>query len=412
MEETTYRNWSLLSLANLCMVALLGALMRYKIAFSFPILDHRQTMHGHSHFAFSGWVSLAIFIAFVFYLFPKSPSYDKVYKLQFWLFLLSAFGMLLSFPFQGYGPVSIAFSTLSILVSFWFSISIFKDIKGKLFTDLSVLTGVFALIFYVLSAAGPVMLSYLMIAKQAGTNWYLASVYLYLHFNYNGWFLFGILALFINQLERMGIDFNQRRVKTAVILLAISCIPAFFLSVLWMQPPLLIRVIAIAADILQFVAFLQLMVSFKIITRNAKLFMRPVRWLWGLSATALSIKFLLQLLSAIPSLEKYAFAYRPIVIGYIHLVLLGFVTLFLIGFFIQSGAFKVEKRWPLIGLILFVFGVLLNEILLMIQGILSISYQHVHWANPTLFVVSLIMLSGLLLLVDGQRQGDSRAQEK
>ena len=51
---------------------------------------------------------------------------------------------------------------------------------------------------------------------------------------------------------------------------------------------------------------------------------------------ALSIKFLLQLGSTIPAISQLAFGFRPIVIAYLHLVLLAIITLFLL-FYIYAN---------------------------------------------------------------------------
>jgi hypothetical protein len=54
--------WIPLVLASLVLVASLGVLMRYKIAFEFPYLDQKNLQHAHSHFAFAGWVTQALML--------------------------------------------------------------------------------------------------------------------------------------------------------------------------------------------------------------------------------------------------------------------------------------------------------------------------------------------------------------
>ena len=49
--------WLKFSVFNFCIVALIGVLMRYKIAYSLPFLDQKFLQHGHSHFAFYGWIT-------------------------------------------------------------------------------------------------------------------------------------------------------------------------------------------------------------------------------------------------------------------------------------------------------------------------------------------------------------------
>ncbi len=55
--DSSLRRWLQISFLNLLIVSLLGVTLRYKIAFSFPYLDQKHLLHGHSHFAFAGWVT-------------------------------------------------------------------------------------------------------------------------------------------------------------------------------------------------------------------------------------------------------------------------------------------------------------------------------------------------------------------
>ena len=107
--------WSKISLINLIIVASIGVVLRYKIAFSLPFINQKHLLHGHSHFAFSGWISMAIMTMLVEYL--KSQSFTDAYKRYKWILyanLFTAYGMLIAFPIEGYGLYSIVFSTLSI----------------------------------------------------------------------------------------------------------------------------------------------------------------------------------------------------------------------------------------------------------------------------------------------------------
>lgn len=49
--------WIRISFLNIMLVAIIGCILRYKIAFSIPFIDQKHLLHGHSHFAFSGWIT-------------------------------------------------------------------------------------------------------------------------------------------------------------------------------------------------------------------------------------------------------------------------------------------------------------------------------------------------------------------
>src|SRR5690349_8764799 len=105
------QRWSKVALVNLFIVALIGVTLRYKIAFSLPFIDQRNLLHGHSHFAFSGWITQAIMTLLVGYLQKnKEPGVYKKYCGVLYANLITAYGMLFSFPFQGYAFFSILFS--------------------------------------------------------------------------------------------------------------------------------------------------------------------------------------------------------------------------------------------------------------------------------------------------------------
>ena len=122
--------WFRISLLNLAIVAFIGVLLRYKIAFSLPFLDQHYLLHGHSHFAFAGWITQALMTLMVSYLFVSGQtSAFKKYRNLLVLNLITAYGMVISFPLQGYGFFAIVFSTLSIFVSYGFAFSFWKDLN-------------------------------------------------------------------------------------------------------------------------------------------------------------------------------------------------------------------------------------------------------------------------------------------
>ena len=103
---------------------------------------------------------------------------------------------------------------------------------------------------------------------------------------------------------------------------------------------------------------------------------------------------MLQLGSTIPEISKLAFGFRPIVIAYLHLVLLAIISLFLL-FYIYANNFIFMNKKIKVGIIIFSIGVLLNEVILAIQGIASFSYTIVPLANELLFLVAIILVSGI-----------------
>ena len=121
------------------------------------------------------------------------------------------------------------------------------------------------------------------------------------------------------------------------------------------------------------------------------------RWLIYLSGIALSIKLLLQLLSTIPSLSQLAFGFRPVVIGYLHLMLLGVISLFLLGYIFTNQLIKIGY-YTKIGSIVFIIGIIINQTLLLIQGVSAMNYIGIPLINESLFITAIIMFIGLLFI--------------
>ena len=108
------------------------------------------------------------------------------------------------------------------------------------------------------------------------------------------------------------------------------------------------------------------------------------------------MKILLQLGSTIPALSQLAFGFRPIVIAYLHLVLLAVISLFLL-FYIYVNHFFLICKSIKFGVTLFSVGVFLNELVLAIQGIASFSYTVVPFVNELLFGIAALMVSGIAI---------------
>ena len=113
------RKWLKVSLFNLMLVACIGVVLRYKIAYSLPFVDQKFLLEGHSHFAFAGWVTQALMALMVGVLSEQAGgNFFPRYRWMLYANLITAFGMLLSFPAEGYGAISIVFSMASIFTSY------------------------------------------------------------------------------------------------------------------------------------------------------------------------------------------------------------------------------------------------------------------------------------------------------
>jgi len=389
--------WLKTSIINLLLVAILGLLMRYKIGFEFPFLDQKHLQHSHSHFAFSGWIShtlMVLMIGFLEYKIKKTEiQFIKKYNLLLITNLICSYGMLISFIIQGYGAISILFSTSSIVIACVFTFFYFKDLKLISHEDLSKNWFKASLFFNVISSLGTFALAYMMISKNIHQNEYLSSIYFYLHFQYNGWFFFacmGLLISFLQLKKAENLFFNK-----TFWLFFVSCIPAYFLSTLWLKLPTWIYVLTLLSALVQTITWFKfLYVIIKLKNNFLEKYPLVLRYILFFVGVALSLKFILQLGSTIPALSQLAFGFRPIVIAYLHLVLLAIISLFLLFYIYVNQLITFNKKVKN-GIIIFTIGVLLNEIILAIQGIASFSYTLIPFVNEMLFGAAIILVSGI-----------------
>ncbi len=394
------KKWLLFSFFNLMLVALLGVTLRYKIAFSLPFIDQQKLLHGHSHFAFTGWVTQALMTLLVGYLSERSGrNYFSKYR---WILIfnaVTAYGMLFSFPVQGYGFVSILFSTLSLFASYYFAIYYWRDLGRLRVQHISDRWFKVALIGNAISSAGPFSLAYMMASQHMNQAWYLASIYFYLHFQYNVWFFFSCMGLFAYKLQQLNI--SDRYLKSVFYGFAVAALPTYLLSVLWLHIPVWLYVVVllgVSAQLYAWTLFLKCLYKhISGLKRNLSVLSQALFTLAGLAVT---IKLLLQTISIIPSVSKLAFGFRPIVIGYLHLILLGIVSLFIIGY---AYTFDLLQKTPpvKIGIRIFVAGILINEVLLMSQGVSDLLYVYISHIDILLLGAAVLLFTGAGVIVSG-----------
>ncbi len=400
--------WIKISLLNLMVVALFGAVMRYKIGYEFPYFQQKFLLHAHSHFAFAGWVTHTLMTLMIFFITEKEINVR--YRNLIIANLICAWGMLISFSVQGYAAVSLTFSTLSIIVSWFFTGYYISELKTRFRDHPSRPWFNAALIFGVISAAGTFYLAWMMRTGKFDMNLYLGSVYYYLHFQYNGWFFFSCMGLFIAWVKNQVPEFVFN--SKTFLYFTLSCVPAYLLSVLWIGFPAWMYLIIASAAILQVMAWLYFLSDIRKLLPGIRLHTDQLgRLLLLFVAACVCVKVALQLFSTIPAISKLAFGFRPIVIAYLHLVLLAIISVFLLAYLYINGHL-LSNGFIKTGLVIFLIGVFLNELVLLIQGVGSFTFSVVPYTSEMLFFVSLLILAGTLIMLVSQMNRSGTAEPK
>ena len=386
--------WLKFSVFNFLIVALLGVTMRYKILYSMPFLDQKHLQEAHSHFAFYGWITNVIYVLILNYMHKINAQIDlKKYEKLIVVNLIASFTMLGAFLYGGYFWASIAGSTVALLCSFVFFFFFVRD--AKKIQDFSKFWFLAGLFFAVISSVGVFNLGYMMMSKTATQDLYLASEYYYLHFQYNGFFIFSCIGFLLFSMKQAGSGISEKQNKLIFWLLFVGCVIGYGLSVLWMKMPVSIFAVIVVATIMQTIGAVLLFVFIKKNWTNLVLKWSPMhRFVLLYAGFAFAVKIALQLGSTIPALNQFAFGFRNVVIAYLHLVLLMCIATFLINQILATHYFTITNKL-LMGFKLLLLGIFLNELVLGLMGVFSIKYISIPFANEMLLGVSVLMFASI-----------------
>ncbi|RYY66237.1 MAG: hypothetical protein EOO12_04820 [Chitinophagaceae bacterium] len=374
-----------LGLLNLVLVALFGFLMRLKIVFELPMIDYRNLLSAHSHFAFGGWVGFMLLSFFTVYLLPSQNRRWFGYLLL--LINGSALGMALTFPWEGYGAASLFFSSAFILLTTVYAIAFLRTSLRTIEKTTRMLI-YWALLAMIFSMVGPGLLAWMMSGGSANPYLHRSAIYWFLHFQYNGFFTLGIVAHYHSRLAGgPTVGPWPRRFSR---LLCAALLPTLFLSLLWLNRP--IFYVLGGAGVLLLLAALYAFVRMwrqtgQLSSHRTLLGRRLLR----LSFLSFGLKLLLQAGTIIPGLGNAVFGDRPVIIGFLHLVFLGFVSFYLLAHLAEEGYFT-KTLGGAIPVYVFAAGVFANEGLLMLQGLGVLL-----GTNSSLFSWGLLGAAGLLL---------------
>lgn len=327
-----------------------------------------------------------------------SPQHQKSgrYGLQFLLAQITVAGILVSFTVQGYGFYSILFSSFFQLLSYWFLFRLLRDAPMSVAYPrhrYSFSWVQWAAAYNFISTLGPWAVGILSARGFGGTEYYDAAIYFFLHFQYNGWFVLLLPALFFYSLEQREINYDKVLAGRLLIFTTVSVLPAYALSLLGMSiSRFFTEMIWVSVLLILPVFYYGCALLKKLHLKNLLPENREVFLLFVLALIAFFSKHLLQVASALPFMRELVFGRREIVIAYLHWVMLGAITS---GFFValyRRGVFIKKKLFSL-GAWLFLTGFITTEFLLTGAGLgFAISGY-----TALLAVSAVTMLIGILL---------------
>ncbi|MEB2775369.1 cytochrome c [Algoriphagus sp. D3-2-R+10] len=392
------QNWMRWAFGFFFLAVCLGLVMRSFHVIEIPYFDYRNILHTHSHLAMLGWGHLMLIGGMVFGL-VKEKDQIKEYK---WLFLgtvIPLLGMLFSFSFQGYGAISISFSTLHMLISYGFAYKLLKVIRSGEKTAATRLIRL-AIWFMVISTFGLWSLGPVSATLGKMHELYFMTIQWFLHFQLNGWFVLGVLGLILLYFEEKGFQINWPAYQEWV--LSISVVMTFMLAVTWAEPqPIFFQINGIAV-IIQLIAYFWILKSVSKLFKTNRI--RGIaKLLLILALVSLVVKAILQGLLVFPSIAVISYSIRIYVIGFLHLVLLGVMTMGISAVAIARGWIN-ELPISKLGWVLLIAGFVITEVLLFLQGTLVLlEMGFLPEYNLWLFMASCLFPLSLAFIMAGLR---------
>jgi hypothetical protein len=392
------QKWVNLSILGLCTLALMGLGLRSKIVFTLPFINYNHLLEAHSHFSFGGWVTLIILALFVYELLPETLSRRPIYQWLLGGITICAWSMLITFLIWGYSASSIILTLCFIVLTYLFGLIFIGDLlRAKLESSVALLA-ISSIVYLVLSSSGLFIIAHIIFTKSFDAILYRDALYTYLHFQYNGFFTLAIFAILFNHIGPRTSLKAAGNIRRFSIALCISIIPSLFLTYLWRDPNFWFRFIAVTGSIFLLLCvylFIISVLSLKQVYKDEK---PVIRFLLLISLGSFMLKIFLQGFTIFPVIGNVIFGNRPVIMGFLHLVFLEFVTVFILAYFMKKGLLSIKIKLTNIAVIMFATAVIINEILLITQGITSMFNAGNNLFPWLLWATGILLFAGSFLI--------------
>lgn len=361
------KKWTAISFLNLLIAGVLGFILRIFQYYSvnFP---YGNFLHSHSHIAMLGWLYQIFYILIYLYYIPKNKKNESTYSILFWITQLSIIGMFLSFPIQGYGLFSILFSSLHILCSYYFCYITFRNLTK--IDDTSIIFLKSALICMLISSLGVWGLGITTGSLGKSSILYFICIQFYLHFQINGWFLLGALALLLRIFFLNSYHIPIKIANCFYVSLLGGILLLFGLPLSWFIHSSYIYFsycIGILFNITALVIFLKFIHPY--LLKIIKSYYFTASLLYGCFIFSFILKNLFQLFLFFPEIAQLSHEINNLRIGFIHLEVLGmFTALSFVLLMIQNTWIDSKSKLMKIGTFLFLIFYFISEALLFLQG--------------------------------------------
>jgi hypothetical protein len=194
------------------------------------------------------------------------------------------------------------------------------------------------------------------------------------------------------------------------VFLCLSIPPALFLSLLWHNSFSFYVLAAIGG--LLIIASLFFFLRFVVFIRVSELFSSSLsRTLWLFAVFSFGLKMSLNVGTIFPVLGNAVYGNRPVIIGFLHLVFLGFLSFYLLAVLYEQNLFLKNKKNVIYAFYLFSFGIFANEGLLMIQGLGILLQTNNEIYKWLLWITSIVLFFGALFILLSRLAANKKPQK-
>src|SRR5699024_5719783 len=353
------------------LTALTGVWMRLSyFTGTLEAVPYTHLLHAHSHIAVLGWTFFAVFIIFVIMMGQENSRFVRYISLL--LFLVTT-AMFIAFLMQGYALYSIILSMFHIFLQYAIAYFIIKHVrKDKTIPKSSRFFMYGAVVMLVISSFGPFALGAIASQGLRDSAIFDIAIYFYLHFQYNGWLTLMLIGMLLLMLNRRKIAFSEKRMQTSFTVYFISLFPAFLLSILWYDLGVIGIIIAAIGAIGQLTAIILFMLTIIQANKQVDKYLSSfiTYHIYGVLAL-LAIKVTMEFGLLHPTFGRLIYETRSVVIAYLHLTLLGFISLFIMTQFYLTRLLNENNGLLKFGLSVFLIGFALNELTLFFTSLFS-----------------------------------------
>ena len=202
------------------------------------------------------------------------------------------------------------------------------------------------------------------------------------------------MALYL--LEQRNIRLPASQVKRLYYLLLTAVFLGYFSNVLWAKPGLIFNILALIGGAAEIGAFFVLLLIFKRYYKYLQHWISPFSYVvLNLVLFTFMLKSVLQFMGSIQYYADLSFQIKDFIIGYLHLIMLGIFTPFLLVLAKEMNYI----RWSNKAFYIFYSGFLATETLIFLRAIFlwfKISVDAV-WISSAIFFFSLWMFTGITM---------------